>query len=269
MSLTISEHRHCRGCAKGGVTKVNTQAASMKVKGIKELDIELLHKQFELLTKADEAFKTHHEALYDQDEDMGEEQYFEELSEHQSAISDLKRKLQAQENCYEAHELTTSMEEALEAMERSSGNPYCSSRKDELERVERLVQDFRTARSKKGASEDYELRALRDQTIDRLQVLQQEVETSKRTAKALEAPEVAAIKGTPTSTMGLKLKLPIFDGSLLKWRDFWDLFSTLINKHTSMDDAEKRVHLVQSMGEAEAKHNATQAVALSLSLEHV
>lgn len=242
---------------------MNTQAASMKVKGIDELDIDLLHKQFELLAKADEAFKNHHKDLYEQNDDMEENQFLEELQGHQSAVSDVKQKLQVLVNRYEAHELIGSMEEALEAMERSSGRPYSSSRETELERVERLVWDFRTASSKKGAIEDPDLKVLRYKAIDRLQVLQEEVETSWRAAKALDVREASPIKEISGSSKAPKTKFPTFDGSILKWRDFWELFSTLIKKYPTMDDTEKNLHLVQAMGDDEAKRNAEKAVALS------
>lgn len=257
MPLTLTEMHHKRSWARGAVTKVAMQIKIFQESRVSKLDADAVHKQLEALVKANECFELYHQAIFEQEND-DEAQFMGDLREHQRNVLSHKRTLQGMINCSEAFELVDSMEEALEAMERSEGRSHCASHDTELERVVRLVQHFREARIKKGACDDPDLKSLRDQALDRLEAITQAHQASKQTPKPAE---VAPIKEPQPISRGLKLQLPTFDGTIMGWRDFWDLFSSLIKRETSLDDTEKKCHLLNSMGTPDAKAAALKATA--------
>ena len=50
----------------------------------------------------------------------------------------------------------------------------------------------------------------------------------------------------------LKLELPRFSGDILQWKDFWHVFSSIMEKETTLSDAEKICHLTTAMQSPEA-----------------
>ena len=68
-------------------------------------------------------------------------------------------------------------------------------------------------------------------------------------------PEMVTVKST------LRLDLPTFDGNIIKWRDFWSLFSAILDKERGLTDSERCCHLINAMSTAEAKEQAKSAVA--------
>ena len=51
----------------------------------------------------------------------------------------------------------------------------------------------------------------------------------------------------------LKLEIPRFSGDILQWKDFWHVFSSIMEKETTLSDAEKICHLTTAMQSPEAK----------------
>ena len=68
-------------------------------------------------------------------------------------------------------------------------------------------------------------------------------------------PEMVTVKFT------LHLDLPTFDGNIMKWLDFWSLFSAILDKERGLTDSERCCHLINAMSTAEAKEPAKSAVA--------
>jgi hypothetical protein len=50
-----------------------------------------------------------------------------------------------------------------------------------------------------------------------------------------------------------KLDVPVFDGDILNWRQFWEQFSVSVHDRTSLSDAEKLVNLQHAIKSGEAK----------------
>ena len=59
----------------------------------------------------------------------------------------------------------------------------------------------------------------------------------------------------------LTLKLPKFHGDLLKWKDFWALFSSRLEKEPGLTDADKLCLLVEAMADSKAQQRAEAAIA--------
>ena len=59
----------------------------------------------------------------------------------------------------------------------------------------------------------------------------------------------------------ITLKLPQFHGDLLKWKDFWALFSSRLEKEHDLTDADKSCLLVQAMADTKAQQRAEVAIA--------
>lgn len=57
------------------------------------------------------------------------------------------------------------------------------------------------------------------------------------------------------------MKLPIFDGDIIKWLEFWKLYSSLIKEQPHLSDDVKQAHLIASMGTPACKQQAEAAFA--------
>ena len=51
-----------------------------------------------------------------------------------------------------------------------------------------------------------------------------------------------------------KLDVPVFDGNILHWRNFWEQFSVSVHNRPSLSNAEKLVYLQQSLKDGSAKN---------------
>ena len=80
----------------------------------------------------------------------------------------------------------------------------------------------------------------------------------RRSPSGIDAakPVMFTVKST------LRLDLPTFDGNIMmKWRDFWSLFSAVLDKERGLTDSEWCCHLINAMSTPEAKEQAKSAVA--------
>lgn len=67
----------------------------------------------------------------------------------------------------------------------------------------------------------------------------------KRSASSHHSAALPVAARPPSSK--LKLELPHFSGDLLQWKDFWRVFSSIMDKETTLSDAEKICHLTTAM----------------------
>ena len=70
-------------------------------------------------------------------------------------------------------------------------------------------------------------------------------------------PHAMASPYKPPSS--LRLSLPTFSGDILDWKDFWRIFSSIIDKESSLTDAEKICHLTAAMQSKESKELVQRA----------
>lgn len=259
MATPIDQSRNKRTWAKGAVTKVATQIKSLEAVALSSLDADAITKLIEALGKAEETFETHHTIIYELE--GGDAQIFQdELGSHQELVNAHKKSLRCMLHGAEASELVEGMEESLDAMERAGSRKYCPAHDEELARVTRLVQDFRDARNKRGACTDPALKSIRDRALSRLENLTQIHTASK---DAVTTPEVAPVREPTSTPRRLKIPPPVFDGTILGWKHFWNLFSALLDRETSMADVDKCCLLVEAMGTPEAKTTVLKATANS------
>ena len=59
----------------------------------------------------------------------------------------------------------------------------------------------------------------------------------------------------------ITLKLPSFHGDLPKWKDFWALFSSRLDKELELTDADRSCLLVEVMADTKARQRAETAIA--------
>ena len=85
--------------------------------------------------------------------------------------------------------------------------------------------------------------------------IKMEDNSSRQPSGSDAKPEMVTVKST------LRLDLPTFDGNIMKWRDFWSLFSAILDKERGLTDSERCCHLINAMITAEAKKQAKSAVA--------
>lgn len=120
----------------------------------------------------------------------------------------------------------------------------------QFSRLDEDIVDFTKLISPSFVHDHEEISALRLLIRDRWQMLSQlradSVADKERTAIADKATAVSSKELRPL-TQGLKVELPSFDGSILKWRGFSGLFSSVMKKNTQLNDDEKN-SLAESHG---------------------
>ena len=92
-----------------------------------------------------------------------------------------------------------------------------------------------------------ELRALHEELEERTELIEsKKIEASDVAEKAaFSSPDKTAVPVVPPSrTSIITLKLPIFDGKMINWRNFWSLFSSQLEHEPVLLDVDKSSLLV-------------------------
>ena len=105
---------------------------------------------------------------------------------------------------------------------------------------------------------DEELNKLRDELTPAFRALTTKVDKELHSASLPKgsasshhsAASPVTVRPPPSK---LKLELPHFSGDILQWKDFWRVFSSVMDKETTLSDAEKICHLTTAMQSPEAK----------------
>lgn len=261
MSLSLIELRHKRSGAKGCVTKVASQIATLQGANHSDLDEDFISKQLDALAKADELFTSTHQTILESEEETDPTQHDQILLDHQTVVLAHRRALKDLLHICEAYELIEGMTEALVVMERTAEMPFYPARASELDRAQKLVRDFRDARNKSGARTDDRFIPIRDDAVERLSRLQIKHHTDSPPLITHSSPP--PVRSPTLADCGAKpprMELPTFDGDLTRYLDWWTLFSALLNKSKSVSDQEKKVHLLRAMSTPEAQEVAHLAV---------
>lgn len=267
MEFTLAEYRRKRAAIKGNITKISTQVRTLRDIDVQKLSVSQIKKQADLLEKADEAFVTQHQIIYELDNELDHDKYMAELMEHQSTITTLQMTLDSLEEHVGAVKLLKTLKSSLATLELCTKDGYESYMSDRLDKLQERFAEFEIASALGDAGDSTELQWEKDEATTRLMALEQLRERAR--------PEASPTHSTLTAVMpitninGPKISFPTFDGTILNWRDFWHLFSSLLKKYTGLTDEEKNCHLVKAMGTPESQKKAKSAVACSDTFEQV
>ena len=133
----------------------------------------------------------------------------------------------------------------------------------EQDAISKLKQDLDNIRKVADSTNNQDLKdALKELLSNLTEIGNRSNEQLKMEDNSLRQPsgcdaksEMVTVKST------LRLDLPTFDGHIMKWRDFWSLFSAILDKERGLTDSERCSHLIIAMSTAEAKEQAKSAVA--------
>lgn len=262
MEYTAADHRKIRGNAKGQVTRTGKQIDLLLGIDISQLDMIALEKHSDSLERADDAFHLHHGSLSAEEELADAERYQLETQEHQAAVSRARLNVSSLRSKHETTEVLLELESALSALEVRSKEGPSPGLLEAMGEVRRLDQQFRRSSARLVISTDPSFQKARDELPARLHAVEKLCSPAIPSPPETPSPEVRTTQFIPHS---LKVELPTFDGTLLKWRDFWHLFSSLLNKQKHLDDHEKCCLLLKAMGSPEAKDRAEAAIAYTSS----
>lgn len=255
MSNPQTELRRKRSSAKGCITRVGKQIDRVTTTDPSDLDLDQLKKFRAGLDKHAQAYQEYHEAVTEE-EDLGDNEVFQnELLDQENVTHLWYRRLLDLENYHDAFLALRELETVLEDLEKSSVGGSYATRDAQLEVAEKMNMKLLMARSKGTASKSVQLTAARDQAVARLQALQRMRDEERPVKDSGEASP----KEIHVSTPSLRLDLPVFDGTLLGWKDFYQLFSAVMDRQTRLTDHEKNCHLIKAMGTPEAKEKAKAA----------
>lgn len=269
MALSLTDHRYRVRAAKGNVTKVGKEARLLCDVTVEKLDVSMMNKLQKALSKADEAFKSHHQSLFEEDETIDEDQHDEDLAEHQSLVDQYRDTLLGLQHKHEVTAVIAELTVTLEDLELNLEAGYSPDMDPDLDGLRSLSKRMRQARSKPAARECPVIKAASDAVNKRLLHLQRARDTA-RAARASEVsppPEASTPKFAPSAANSLKMKLPTFDGTIINWLEFWKLFSSLLSQQHHLSDDVKQAHLIASMGTPECKRQAEAAFAYTKSYD--
>lgn len=108
-----------------------------------------------------------------------------------------------------------------------------------------------------------EISALRTEIRARWEELSQSRATSvsdKERATIVDKEAAASSKELRPLSQGLKVELPPFDGSILKWRNVSGLFKSVMAKNTHLSNEEKNCLLLKAMASPDAYAKAEAAI---------
>ena len=135
--------------------------------------------------------------------------------------------------------------------------------KESIKKMSEQLSQFRVAVDSLPDIE--ELRALMEDIVPRVRRIikkhdEEYAELESRGSNGSTNSSVtASLSPPPRFHSNLRLSLPSFSGDLLDWKDFWRVFSSIMDKETSLSDAEKICHLTDAMQSKESRELVQRA----------
>lgn len=266
MAVSLTDLKRSRTSAKRDVGRVEIYVKAMLKAEVRTLDLEALQAQSEALETADEAFQQYHDEIFDQDEHLDETQYISENQQHHSSVSWVRLNIKMLKAKLTTFELLSELEDALSQLEINAKDGPLPSILTDLSTTKQLNQQFRKVTTHHSLVDDDLFREARKGISTRLQAAERLCE---RAVPPSIAADSAPAKPLRFISQNLKVDLPQFDGTMLKWRDFWHLFSAVLSKHDHLDDHKKNCLLLKAMGSPEAREKAEAAIAYTSSYAEV
>lgn len=262
MALSLADHRRNRSAARRNLVRVISALDDTAKEDFESMDLDALKRQADTLETADEAFSSSHDEMFELDEAMDETSYEAESRTHQAMVSKARVAIRRLREKRAAWALMSELEEAMCILELKTDEDPRPSVMGSLEGVRRLSDNFVKTSTDPFFSKDELFKEFRRSINERMNVVDRRW---KLPNPLPAAPEEDKVKPAGPVSQGLKVELPTFDGAMINWRDFWGLFSAVMNKNTQLEDHERRVLLVKSMGTPEAVAQAKAAVAYTSS----
>lgn len=166
MSSEPSVLRRVRGNAKGQVTRATQSATRMRAKSLKDYDTDTLDRYIAQATKADRAFTDAHQALYQADTSIDEDQYQDEEEEHQVAMDAFKKTSTIIKACIRAKALGDRLQISLQDLHGNLSAGYAPGMAPQYTAIQKELDMFRDAITQHGVSEHTEIADLRHQIME-------------------------------------------------------------------------------------------------------
>ena len=267
----ISALRKRRGVAKASITRLAKGLKDLEAKTDEPKTLNLAQHAAKRLETSDQDFQELHSKIVDlleSEEDLVKEQ--EVLDLHNDEVSLFTVELgQIMAACpttpdHGAHKVVSRrvahLKKGLEQIEKavsdlSAGtDDICLLRhhEEQLTDMKGELREVTTRLLTLDLAEDDDLMRSQSQ-------LEKTLSQCSLDLKRLLSAHAADTRPTPLSSKDStgvklpKLDVPTFDGSLLRWKSFWEQFCISVHDRTSISDAEKLVYLQQSLKGGSAK----------------
>ena len=251
-----------RGTRKGNARKIRNYYELVAGKALSELKTQDLQRKVDALDEnvgAFEQLQEHIELLAERPPNEEEEK---ELDVWRLRTEELRSELCALLQAREAYNMAKSIQHIIQDLENSDSLTGHMVREtirvmsDQLTQFRALVDSL---------PDNEELRTLLESIVPHVRRIirkhdeeHAEVESHASSGSGtVSIPHAAASPYKPPSS--LRLSLPTFSGDILDWKDFWRIFSSIIDKETSLTDAEKICHLTAAMQSKESKELVQRA----------
>lgn len=262
MATSVSELIRKRGKAKGDVTKIGNALERVSATPIDDWDSTMLHKQGDAMERLYKTFLAHNESIIEAVGEAEAEKHEDELAEQQLIIASIRKKLKGMNCCLEARDLLGKLLASLDELRHDTMGGYSAFTDPAYARVGELFREFTEMRSQWYVRRNSELTEGHHKAQTDWLTLRQLKEAAIVPTRAATV-DAATAKDVQVMQPSLALALPTFDGTVLGWRDFWELFSSIMDNEKHLKDPVKCAHLIRAMGTDDARENAELAVSFA------
>lgn len=233
----------------------------MKSRPLAEYELTLLTRWNSQLEKADVAFLAAHVDLFETDENMEDEQYQNELEEHQAAVDAASKDFAMLKCCLQVKSAARRLEAKLSTLETSMPKGYNSSHAEAFTKIANDIDAFQDLVTEDGVSEHPCVMALQTKVMDHWYIVQQVRSDSGHFGPPIPAtPVVASSSSSDPKVQALSVELPMFSGRTTEFRDFKRLFLSILERQKHLSDDEKKALLLKSMTTPDSKDQARIAM---------
>ena len=251
-----------RGTRKGNVRKIRNYYESVAGKALSELKTQDLQRKIDALDENVGAFEQLQEQMELLTERLPNEDEEKELDAWRLGTEELRSELCALLQAREAYNMAKSIQHIIQDVDNFDSLTGHMGRETIRAMSEQLTQ-FRASVDSLPVNE--ELQTLLGSIVPHVRRIirkhdeeHAEVESHASSGSGtVSIPHATASPYKPPSS--LRLSLPTFSGDILDWKDFWRIFSSIIDKESSLTDAEKICHLTAAMQSKESKELVQRA----------
>lgn len=240
-----------RGARKGNISRVHNSYRTIERKPLPQQSRNDVKRKLDMLDENVRALELIQDRITVLSDDGSLEREEEDLTQQRQNDQDLRCALDALLEAVQSWSLGSELKrDALQLNESASiigpiKRSRCAALWSNHSLFMRSVEHLKEYTELAGLAEE-----VKPLVVDLEARYEREMEAGSDTSSVASAP-LSPASSTESSTRPilsrLKVKLPTFTGELLEWRDFWKTFHPLMDRETSLTDAEKVAHLLSAM----------------------
>lgn len=139
----MEDLKRARSHAKGQVTRVTQTLTKMQLGRVQDYDLDLVQRYEGHLQHAEDTFDKAHQAMFERDETMSEDQHFDEKERHLALVAAARRIAFLIRTCVKTQSLARRVTMAMEDLQAELVDGYTPSFAKQYQSIEAQMQTFR------------------------------------------------------------------------------------------------------------------------------